>query len=88
MNTLRPRQYAFGTVDPKTGERLTPGIANLKTREERMKALGAVPDEFRSWVEALVKDAYTGSLGPAATGFRLEAIVVDNGLIMLSGRTK
>ena len=63
MTDLRPRQYAFGTVDPKTGARLTPGIANLKTREERMKALGAVPAEFRGWVEALVKDAYQYSKG-------------------------
>lgn len=60
---LRPRQYAFGAVEPKTGERLTPGIANLKTREERMKALGEVPEEFRGWVECLVKDAYQYAKG-------------------------
>lgn len=63
MTDLRPRQYAFGTVDPKTGERLTPGIAGLKTREERMKALGEVPQELRGWVEDLVKDAYQYTKG-------------------------
>lgn len=63
MNPLRPRQYAFGVVDPKTGERTHTGIASLKTREERMKALGAVPDEYRDWVESLVKDAYQYAKG-------------------------
>jgi len=55
---MRPRQYAFGAVDPVTGTRTHDGIAQLKTREERLRALGQVPEEYRSWVECLVKDAF------------------------------
>jgi hypothetical protein len=55
---MRPRQYAFGAVDPVTGTRTHDGIAQLKTREERLRALGQVPEEYRFWVECLVKDAF------------------------------
>jgi hypothetical protein len=37
---------------------------------------------------AIIKEAYTGALGPVATGFRLETIVIANGTMTLTGRTK
>jgi len=37
---------------------------------------------------ALITEAYTGSLGPVATGFRLESISIANGLMTVTGRIK
>lgn len=37
---------------------------------------------------AIVTEAYTGSLGPIATGFRLETISIANGLMTVTGRIK
>jgi hypothetical protein len=37
---------------------------------------------------ALIKEAYTGSLGPVATGFRLETISIANGLMTVTGRIR
>jgi hypothetical protein len=37
---------------------------------------------------ALITEAYTGSLGPVATGFRLERIDIANGLMTVMGRIR
>jgi hypothetical protein len=47
-----------------------------------------VPDSLKESITALVQEAYTGSLGPAATGFRLEAVLIQNGTMALTGRIK
>ncbi len=46
------------------------------------------PQGLNEAISAVVNEAYTGSLGPAATGFRLESITIADGLITLSGRVK
>ena len=46
------------------------------------------PDGLKQSMTLLITEAYTGSLGPIATGFRLENISVDGGLMTLSGRIK
>ena len=46
------------------------------------------PDGLKQSMTAIVTEAYTGSLGPVATGFRLENITIQNGLMTLSGRIK
>jgi hypothetical protein len=46
------------------------------------------PDGLNSAISAVVAEAYTGTLGPIATGFRLESITIADGIMTLSGRIK
>jgi hypothetical protein len=46
------------------------------------------PEGLNTAISALVAEAYTGSLGPIATGFRMESITITHGLMTLSGRVK
>jgi hypothetical protein len=46
------------------------------------------PQGLNAAISALVAEAYTGSLGPIATGFRIESITITQGLMTLSGRVK
>lgn len=46
------------------------------------------PQGLNAAVSNFVGEAYTGSLGPIATGFRLETISIDNGIMTLTGRIK
>ena len=46
------------------------------------------PQALNSLVSSFMEEAYTGSLGPAATGFRLESITIADGLMTLTGRIK
>jgi hypothetical protein len=45
-----------------------------------------VPENMTAAISSLVQDAYTGALGPLATGFKLESIVIAEGLMTLTGR--
>jgi hypothetical protein len=46
------------------------------------------PDGLKQSITALITEAYTGSLGPVATGFRLERIDIANGVMTVTGRIK
>lgn len=46
------------------------------------------PDGLNSAISAVIDEAFTGSLGPVATGFRLESIAIADGVMTLTGRTK
>jgi hypothetical protein len=46
------------------------------------------PEGLNKTINALLQETLTGSLGPAATGFRLESIVIADGLMLLAGRVK
>jgi len=46
------------------------------------------PEGMNSAISALVNEAFTGAFGPAATGFRLESIVIADGVMTLTGRIK
>ncbi|MGD8402847.1 MAG: hypothetical protein PVJ21_04235 [Anaerolineales bacterium] len=46
------------------------------------------PEGLKQSLTAIVTEAYTGSLGPVATGFRLEHIDIANGLMTVTGRIK
>jgi len=46
------------------------------------------PTGLNSAVAALVTEAYAGSLGPVATGIRLESITISDGLMTFSGKVK
>lgn len=46
------------------------------------------PDGLKQSLTSVITEAYTGSLGPIATGFRLESINIANGLMTVTGRIK
>jgi hypothetical protein len=46
------------------------------------------PKGFNDGVSALVSEAFTGSLGPIATGFRLDGISIADGVMIVTGRVK
>lgn len=60
----------------------------------RLKVISAdfgpltVPEGLKEAFTAILKEAYTGALGPVATGFRLESVVIADGTMTLTGRTR
>jgi hypothetical protein len=46
------------------------------------------PEGLNKTVTALVQEAFTGALGPAAIGFRLESITIADGTMTMVGRVK
>lgn len=46
------------------------------------------PEGLKDAITAMVREAYTGSLGPIATGLRIEAISIANGIMTVTGRIR
>jgi hypothetical protein len=46
------------------------------------------PKGINDVITAMVKEAYTGSLGPVATGLRIESISIANGVMTVTGRIR
>ncbi len=46
------------------------------------------PQGLKNSLTAILTEAYTGSLGPIATGFRIETISIANGLMTVTGRIR
>jgi len=46
------------------------------------------PDGLKDALTAMIKEAYTGAIGPAATGLRIETITIANGVMTIIGRIK
>lgn len=46
------------------------------------------PEGLNSAISSAISEAFTGSLGPVATGFRLETIAIADGIMTLTGRIK
>lgn len=46
------------------------------------------PEGLRDAVEAMVREAYLGSLGPVATGLRIESITIADGVMTVTGRVR
>lgn len=46
------------------------------------------PEGLKDAITALVREAYTGSLGPVATGLRIESISIANGVMTVTGRVR
>jgi hypothetical protein len=46
------------------------------------------PQGLNDSITALIDQAFTGALGPAATGLRLESIMISDGLMTITGRVK
>ncbi|MFN2121385.1 MAG: LmeA family phospholipid-binding protein [Anaerolineales bacterium] len=47
-----------------------------------------MPDALASSLSSVLQEALTGSLGPAATGFRLDSVDIADGTMTITGRTK
>jgi hypothetical protein len=46
------------------------------------------PEGLKDAITAMVREAYTGSLGPIATGLRIESIFIANGVMTVTGRIR
>jgi hypothetical protein len=46
------------------------------------------PEGLKDAITAMVREAYTGSLGPVATGLRIESISTVNGVMTITGRIR
>jgi hypothetical protein len=46
------------------------------------------PEGLKDTIEAMVREAYTGSIGPVATGLRIETILIADGIMTISGRIR
>jgi hypothetical protein len=46
------------------------------------------PEGINNAISALIQEAYTGSIGPVATGLRIETISIGNGIMTISGRIR
>jgi len=47
-----------------------------------------VPQNLDQSISSLVQEAYTGALGPLATGFALDSIVISDGVMTLTGHAR
>ncbi|HKY52962.1 MAG TPA: hypothetical protein VJM08_01600 [Anaerolineales bacterium] len=46
------------------------------------------PEGLRDAIAAIVREAYAGSIGPVATGLRIETIAIANGVMTITGRIR
>ena len=46
------------------------------------------PEGLKNAITAMVKEAYTGSLGPVATGLRIDSISIADGIMSITGRIR
>jgi hypothetical protein len=46
------------------------------------------PEGLKNAITAMVEEAYTGSLGPVATGLRIESISISGGIMSITGRIR
>lgn len=46
------------------------------------------PEGLKDAIEATIREAFMGSLGPVATGLRIESITIANGTMTVSGRIR
>lgn len=46
------------------------------------------PEGLNSAISAVIDETFTGSFGPVASGFRLEAVIIADGFMTVSGRIK
>lgn len=47
-----------------------------------------VPDPLRDSLSTMITEAFTGSIGPLATGIRLDTVAIDNGEMAIQGQIR
>ncbi len=46
------------------------------------------PDGLKEAISAMIDEAYTGAVGPVATGLRIQSIAIADGIMVIFGRIK
>ena len=46
------------------------------------------PEGINNAISAMIEEAYVGSVGPVATGLRIQTISIANGIMTISGRIR
>jgi len=46
------------------------------------------PEGINNAISAMIEEAYVGSVGPVATGLRIQSISIANGIMTISGRVR
>lgn len=46
------------------------------------------PDTLKEAISSMIDEAYTGSVGPVATGLRVQSILIGDGVMVIYGRIK
>ena len=46
------------------------------------------PEGINNAISAMIEEAYTGSVGPVATGLRIQTISISNGIMTITGRIR
>jgi hypothetical protein len=69
------------TIDP------TSGMPKIEIASADFGPIPA-PEGVNTAISAIIDEAFTGSMGPVAIGFRLETITIADGLMTLTGRIK
>ncbi|MBI3162308.1 MAG: hypothetical protein HYZ23_07345 [Chloroflexi bacterium] len=65
----------------------TTGMPKVEVTSVDLGPLPA-PDGLNAAINAIIAEAFTGTLGPVATGFRLESITIADGVMTMTGRIK
>jgi hypothetical protein len=47
-----------------------------------------LPEGLNKAITAVIEEAYTGSLGPVATGFRIQSISIGDGVMTIVGKIR
>jgi hypothetical protein len=68
-------------IDPTTG------LPKIEIASDDFGPFPA-PEGLNTAISAVIDEAFTGSLGPVAIGFRLESITIADGIMTLTGRIK
>lgn len=63
------------------------GLPDLRLESANFGPL-PVPDGLLSGLSTMLDEAFTGSIGPAATGIRIERIAINDGLLAIVGRIR
>lgn len=69
------------TIDPTTG------MPKIEIASADFGPFPA-PEGLNAAISAVIDEAFTGSLGPVAIGFRLESITIADGIMTMTGRIK
>jgi hypothetical protein len=69
------------SIDPATN------LPKIEVAEADFGPIPA-PEGLNAAISAVIEEAFTGSLGPVALGFRLESIAIADGIMTITGRIK
>jgi hypothetical protein len=47
-----------------------------------------IPEGLTDTISAMIEEAYTGAIGPAATGLRIQSITIADGVMTITGRIR